>query len=138
MKKDIHPQLKDAKFICACGNVIETRSIQDEVKLEICSACHPFYTGKQKLVDSAGRVERFMKKYGEKAATADNAQAAKKPKQKKVAPRSRKPSTVRKPAQSGKKADSGAKSSAAKRGGGSKKSDTAKSSKTENSAKASE
>ena len=138
MKKGIHPQLVDTKFKCACGNVIETRSLQDEVKLEICSACHPFYTGKQKLVDSAGRVERFMKKYGDKAAKADDANATKKPKQKKVAPRSRKPSTTRKTVKPAKKADSEAKSSAAKRTGVSKKSDSTKSSGTENSTEASE
>ncbi|MFZ5867741.1 MAG: 50S ribosomal protein L31 [Thermodesulfobacteriota bacterium] len=67
MKKDIHPAFIDTVFRCACGNEIHTRSMKEEVRLEICSACHPFFTGKQKLVDSAGRVERFMKKYGEKA-----------------------------------------------------------------------
>ncbi len=66
MKKGIHPQFQDSVFVCACGNTIRTRSLKSEYKLEICSACHPFFTGKQKLVDSAGRVERFMKKYGDK------------------------------------------------------------------------
>ncbi len=66
MKKDIHPNFQDSVFRCACGAEIHTRSTQPEFKLEICSACHPFFTGKQKLVDSAGRVERFMKKYGDK------------------------------------------------------------------------
>jgi large subunit ribosomal protein L31 len=65
MKKGIHPEYQDTVFKCACGAVIETRSSKPEYKLEICSSCHPFFTGKQKLVDSAGRVERFMKKYGE-------------------------------------------------------------------------
>jgi large subunit ribosomal protein L31 len=65
MKKGIHPQFQDAVFKCACGAEIHTRSVKPEFKLEICSACHPFFTGKQKLVDSAGRVERFKKKYGE-------------------------------------------------------------------------
>ena len=65
MKKGIHPDYKDAVFTCACGNKIETRSTIPELNLEICSACHPFFTGKQKLIDSAGRVERFMKKYGD-------------------------------------------------------------------------
>jgi large subunit ribosomal protein L31 len=66
MKKDIHPQFQDTVFRCACGAEIRTRSLKPEYKLEICSACHPFFTGRQKLVDSAGRVERFLKKYGEK------------------------------------------------------------------------
>ncbi len=66
MKKGIHPEFQESVFVCACGNTIKTRSLKSEYKLEICSACHPFFTGKQKLVDSAGRVERFMKKYGDK------------------------------------------------------------------------
>jgi len=65
MKKGIHPEYQDTVFRCACGAVIETRSSKPDYKLEICSNCHPFFTGKQKLVDSAGRVERFMKKYGD-------------------------------------------------------------------------
>lgn len=64
MKKDIHPQFVDAVIKCACGNEIRTRSIKKEISVEICSRCHPFFTGKQKLIDSAGRVERFQKKYG--------------------------------------------------------------------------
>ena len=66
MKKGIHPEFQDTVFKCACGAEIHTRSTKPEFKLEICSACHPFFTGKQKLVDSAGRVERFLKKYGDK------------------------------------------------------------------------
>ena len=63
MKKDIHPSYNtQAKIICACGNVIETGSTVDEIKTELCSKCHPFYTGKQKLVDSAGRVDKFKAK----------------------------------------------------------------------------
>ena len=64
MKKDIHPKYQSANITCACGNVIETRSTSSDLQIEICSNCHPFYTGKQKLVDTAGRVERFKKKYG--------------------------------------------------------------------------
>lgn len=64
MKKDIHPDYKEAVFKCACGAEIHSSSTQDEFKIDICSSCHPFFTGKQKLIDSAGRVERFMKKYG--------------------------------------------------------------------------
>jgi len=64
MKKDIHPKYDATTITCACGNVIETRSTAQDMNVEICSACHPFFTGKQKLVDTAGRVERFKKKYG--------------------------------------------------------------------------
>ncbi len=66
MRKDIHPEYKATKVVCACGNTFETRSTVDELHVEICSACHPFFTGKQKLVDSAGRVEKFLKKYGDR------------------------------------------------------------------------
>lgn len=69
MKKDIHPKYySDAKIICACGNVIKTGSTVKEMRVEICSACHPFYTGKKKIVDSTGRVDRF-KKMAEKSAS---------------------------------------------------------------------
>lgn len=64
MKQGIHPKYDKAVITCACGNVIETRSTKPEIRVEICSKCHPFFTGKQKLVDSAGRVERFHKKFG--------------------------------------------------------------------------
>ena len=66
MKTDIHPKYNLTTVTCACGNVIETRSTAKEIKVEICSKCHPFFTGKQKLIDAAGRVERFRKKYGQK------------------------------------------------------------------------
>lgn len=63
MKKDIHPAYHSAaKVICACGNTFVTGSIQEEIKTELCSACHPFYTGKQKLIDTARRVEKFSAK----------------------------------------------------------------------------
>ncbi|MDR2198452.1 MAG: 50S ribosomal protein L31 [Deltaproteobacteria bacterium] len=65
MKKEIHPQFKEVKAVCACGNVFTTGSTLDDIKVEICSACHPFFTGKQKLVDTAGRVERFQRKYAQ-------------------------------------------------------------------------
>jgi large subunit ribosomal protein L31 len=74
MKKGIHPEYRNTTIKCVCGNVIETRSTGGgESTVEICSACHPFFTGKQKLIDTAGRVERFMRKYGmdEKKALAD-------------------------------------------------------------------
>jgi large subunit ribosomal protein L31 len=63
-KQGIHPNYQPATITCACGEVIETYSTRGSHMVEICSACHPFYTGKQKLLDSAGRVERFNKKYG--------------------------------------------------------------------------
>ena len=63
MKKGIHPKYEDTTITCACGSVIETRSTVKDLKVEICSQCHPFFTGKQKLVDTAGRVERFKRKY---------------------------------------------------------------------------
>ncbi len=66
MKKGIHPKYVRTKVVCVCGNVIETRSTVPEIRVEICSSCHPFFTGKQKLVDTAGRVERFRRKYGMK------------------------------------------------------------------------
>jgi large subunit ribosomal protein L31 len=64
MKAAIHPEYKKATVHCACGNKLETRSTQENIQVEICSACHPYYTGKQKLVDTAGRVERFRQRYG--------------------------------------------------------------------------
>jgi len=63
MKKDIHPKYQESTIICACGEVIHTRSTKPNVRVDICSKCHPFFTGKQKFVDSAGRVEKFTKKY---------------------------------------------------------------------------
>jgi large subunit ribosomal protein L31 len=64
LKKGIHPKYMRTKVVCVCGNVIETRSTVPEIRVEICSNCHPYFTGKQKLVDTAGRVERFRRKYG--------------------------------------------------------------------------
>ena len=66
MKAGIHPKYADATITCACGNVIHTRSTRDNIHVEICSSCHPFFTGKQKLVDTEGRVEKFLQKYGMK------------------------------------------------------------------------
>lgn len=65
MKQGIHPNYKTAKVHCACGNTFETRSTQDSIHTDICSVCHPYFTGRQKLVDTAGRVERFRQKWGE-------------------------------------------------------------------------
>ena len=63
MKQGIHPKYVDYTITCACGNVIHTRSTKPEIRVEVCSKCHPFYTGKQKLVDTSGRVDKFNKKY---------------------------------------------------------------------------
>lgn len=64
MKEGIHPEYETATVSCSCGNKFETRSTKSEIKTEICSDCHPFYTGKEKMMDTEGRVERFNKKYG--------------------------------------------------------------------------
>ena len=63
MKKGIHPKYDTCSVTCACGNTFETRSTRPEMRVEVCSLCHPFYTGKQKLVDSGGRVDRFNKRF---------------------------------------------------------------------------
>jgi large subunit ribosomal protein L31 len=88
VKEGIHPAYKEVDVRCACGNTFKTRSTKAELHLEICSACHPFFTGRQKLIDTEGRVERFTKKFGaqtseqrktvEKAAKAAKVAAAKK------------------------------------------------------------
>ncbi len=75
MKANIHPAYSDIKATCSCGNVIETRStLGEDIHLDVCSACHPFYTGKQKILDSGGRVERFRRRFGNRtvANTSDN------------------------------------------------------------------
>jgi len=85
MKKGIHPEYHEATVKCVCGNEFKTRSTLKEISVEICASCHPFFTGQQKLIDSAGRVERFMRKYGKeyapaavtKTPTAENAPAEK-------------------------------------------------------------
>jgi len=66
MKDNIHPKYQDCVIVCACGNTIHTRSTKPNIRVDVCSKCHPFFTGKQKFVDSAGRVDKFMKKYGKK------------------------------------------------------------------------
>jgi large subunit ribosomal protein L31 len=70
MKTDIHPDYQVVTVHCSCGNTFETRSTAQELRVEICSNCHPFYTGKQKLMDTGGRVERFQKRYGDKGTAA--------------------------------------------------------------------
>jgi large subunit ribosomal protein L31 len=66
MKEGIHPSYKESTITCACGEVIHTRSTRQGIRVEICSKCHPFFTGKQKFVDTAGRIEKFARKYGER------------------------------------------------------------------------
>jgi large subunit ribosomal protein L31 len=80
MKKGIHPEYGETTITCGCGNVLKTRSTRKEISVEVCSKCHPFYTGQQKYVDSAGRVEKFQRKYSwgkkdNKAETAPEAES---------------------------------------------------------------
>jgi len=71
MKKGIHPKYEPTTIKCVCGNVIETRSTKKDIKVEVCSSCHGFFTGQQKLVDSTGRIEKFQKKYQKKRSVED-------------------------------------------------------------------
>lgn len=81
MKADLHPTYhEDTKVTCACGNVFHVGSIKPEMEVEICSSCHPFYTGKEKLVDTAGRIEKFKKRLEEKAAPKAKKERKKTPK----------------------------------------------------------
>ncbi|MBI4685633.1 MAG: 50S ribosomal protein L31 [Nitrospirae bacterium] len=66
MKEGIHPDYKEIKVVCACGETFTTRSTQQKIHIDICSVCHPFFTGKQKILDAEGRVEKFKKKYAKK------------------------------------------------------------------------
>ncbi|CAN5782729.1 50S ribosomal protein L31 [soil metagenome] len=75
MKQGIHPDYMTATVHCACGNRWETRSTQSDIHLDICSICHPYFTGRQKLIDTAGRVERFRQKWGTKPAATQKAEA---------------------------------------------------------------
>ncbi len=68
MKKDIHPKYVNCIITCACGNKVETRSTVEKITVDLCSSCHPFFTGRQKIVDSAGRVEKFKRRFAEKKA----------------------------------------------------------------------
>ena len=70
MKADLHPQYKKLTVVCACGNKFETRSTSDNIHVEVCAQCHPYFTGKQRLVDTAGRVDRFRRKYQSEPAKA--------------------------------------------------------------------
>jgi large subunit ribosomal protein L31 len=88
MKEAIHPDYKAAKVVCACGAVIETRSTRGDFHIEICSQCHPFFTGKQKIMDTAGRIEKFKTRYGNQPAAPAKPEAKKveaRPEAKKVA-----------------------------------------------------
>ena len=75
MKQGIHPDYQIATVRCSCGNTFQTRSTKSELRVEVCSNCHPFYTGKQKLLDAGGRVERFQKKYANRPQPAQRATA---------------------------------------------------------------
>ena len=79
MKQGIHPEYVTAQVRCSCGNTFVTRSTKSDIHVEICSVCHPFYTGKQKLVDTGGRVERFQRRYGRRPGPAGEAATAAKP-----------------------------------------------------------
>ncbi len=63
MKKDIHPNLVECKVTCACGNSFDTKSVKNEIRVEICNECHPFFTGSERMVDTAGRIDKFKKRY---------------------------------------------------------------------------
>jgi len=63
MKKDLHPDVVDCKVTCACGNSFDTKSIKNEIRVEICNECHPFFTGSERMVDTAGRIDKFKKRY---------------------------------------------------------------------------
>jgi len=76
MKQGIHPDYQVTEVTCSCGNKFTTRSIKSELHVELCNNCHPFYTGKQKLVDTGGRVERFQKKYGNRKPAGGSPEAA--------------------------------------------------------------
>jgi large subunit ribosomal protein L31 len=76
MKEGIHPEYAPARVTCACGNTFTTRSTHGDMSIDVCAACHPFYTGTQKLIDTAGRVDRFRKRYEKKAVPAPKAKAA--------------------------------------------------------------
>ena len=76
MKEKIHPKYYETTITCACGNVIHTRSTAKDIHVEICSACHPFFTGKQKLLDTAGRVERFRRRYRKEEKKSETGTAA--------------------------------------------------------------
>jgi len=92
MKAKIHPKYVESTITCACGNVVKTRSTKPKMNVDLCSACHPFFTGKQKLVDTAGRVEKFRRKYGDVVPT-----KAAKPIKPPEAPKTPKPPKARKP-----------------------------------------
>ena len=92
MKAKIHPKYVESTITCACGNVVKTRSTKPKMNVDLCSACHPFFTGKQKLVDTAGRVEKFRRKYGDVVPT-----KAAKPVKPPEAPKAPKPPKARKP-----------------------------------------
>ncbi len=88
MRKEIHPEYIETAVTCGCGNTFTTRSTKEKINVEICSSCHPFYTGKQKFVDTAGRIERFKKKWGGSGMKDPAVKVEKKPGDKSTAPKS--------------------------------------------------
>ena len=99
MKEGIHPTYQEVEARCACGNTFKTRSTKPELHLEICSACHPFFTGRQKLIDTEGRVERFSKKFGAQTSeTRKTAEKAARAAKAKTAPAAKKAKTAKKAA----------------------------------------
>ncbi len=74
MRADIHPQYTDADVTCSCGSTFTTRSTEPKLRVELCNVCHPFFTGKQRLIDSGGRVERFQRRYGQRKGASTSAE----------------------------------------------------------------
>ena len=94
MKEKIHPKYVDCVITCSCGNIVNTRATRPKLSVDICSACHPFFTGKQKLIDAAGRVEKFRRRFGDTAPTTVKTTRKAAPKAKPAAP---KPKAAKKP-----------------------------------------
>jgi large subunit ribosomal protein L31 len=110
LKKKLHPNYKKCVVSCACGSTFETRSTVDKIHIEICSQCHPFYTGKQKLVDSAGRVELFNRRYGKAKSNAKAVDKSKSKARKKAEPDTKPVATAEVKADGGKQTESAEKS----------------------------
>ncbi len=102
MREGIHPDYKASKVLCACGNVIETRSVRGDFHIEICAACHPFFTGKQKIMDTAGRIEKFKTRYAATPAKQAEAKKAAPAPEAKHAPEAPKENRAAKRAKAGK------------------------------------
>jgi large subunit ribosomal protein L31 len=109
MRKDIHPDYVEAKVTCSCGNTFTTRSTKKELHVELCSACHPFYTGKQKFVDTGGRVQRFSDKFGNAADVVMQKQAAEREARQKAAEEAAEAARAARGTKDGRKAEKAAK-----------------------------